>query len=203
MKRVLLLSSIFIFAFAASVYAQVPVSEIDLQADSMYVTFPSPGAIAVTVEYTLFNATTTGFTYNSEIKFVGDGYTLKVDPVVYQSDVINCQWDPNCSGSCPVQVNGEWKQGQCHQWTTWTGAGCNPYNPPSTCMGMLHCACKTVIIYEVELDEATLDMLAVHLDPFDRIFEADETNNIFTMQVGDVPIEKTTWGKVKELYRQL
>jgi hypothetical protein len=156
----------------------------------------------VTVEYTLFNATPTGFIYSSEIEFIGDGNSILVNPILFQSDVVECSWSTSCSGSCPVWVDGELKSGQCHEWTTWTGGGCNPYDPLNTCIGVLHCACKHEIVYEVELDVATLDMLRVRLDPFDRIFEADETNNIFTMQVGDVPIEDTTWGKVKEIYRK-
>jgi hypothetical protein len=92
---------------------------------------------------------------------------------------------PNCDGDCPaIDMNGEMVEGIC---INYADEGC---------------AC--LYLQTVNSDPVPIAAPAVFtsvVDPDNLVEEIDETNNVMEIFAGPSPIQGTTWGTVKSLYR--
>lgn len=185
MKLLVLVALIAVCILASSAIAQEPVQPIDIKADGVSYRFLSPSLIEITVTFTVQNSGGGGGGgggYNVESFF---DIFLEVDgtphraPLNFSVSDNDCGIDPECDNPCEITVSsGEIKWNYCNIWHTWTGMGCDPYNPGGTCIPLDICACgaqfeiETVVPYEGEPGP-----IFVVGDPTNLVLEADETNN--------------------------
>lgn len=182
-------------------YAPEPVEPIDLQADSILYTFPSPGMIEFQAYFTVHSSHNIGQSYSSSIEvFLGTGsvYSSAMSVVVPVND---CGEDPDCNNPCQIEVEpGSLQWDYCSIWHTWSGAGCDPNDPYHTCFPYDYCACGSQYMLVATVPYEDEPELVLVVDGVTYVPEADETNNTCSVSLVPVSTESKTWGAIKSLF---
>lgn len=93
---------------------------------------------------------------------------------------------PDCDGLCqPMLINGQITPGTCNNWPQ-----------------LANCCCLYLIFTPADpIPYAGQTTCTMIVDENDQIQEADETNNVYTVDLSPIDVPLSPWSAVKALYR--
>jgi hypothetical protein len=204
MKTVLAITLFTAIMLTGIAMAQEPVEPLDLRADSVTYFYPTTTTITVAFYFTIYTTEGSSVYRESGVTIKLDGSSVFNGSINFTATSNDCSMDQSCSIPCQVTLQGgDLVWDNCSMWTTWTGVGCDPYDPGHTCTPIQYCACgaQFVVIYTGPYEDQYVLEAEVDGPIYPGISEADETNNVVYMSLAPVGTQPETWSTIKSFYR--
>ncbi|MBN1163555.1 MAG: hypothetical protein JXB45_03175 [Candidatus Krumholzibacteriota bacterium] len=167
-----------------------PVQEqwIDLRADSIIFSYPHVDSIRVEALFTILTSSPRDTFYFCHIGVFLDGIPVEISELEIDDLMGPCfgKAEADCDGPCTEIIDGKTKEGTCIFWK----------DPHDTVFAA--CVCSVGIRSIWGFPYASQNVLSLELDLGGEVMEIDETNNFYSMNIGVVENEKSTWGRIKK-----